>query len=376
MGSSKHKRHDKEKSSKKRHRHDEDDAEKRQKRKRNEVDDDEEDMWVEKNIDVDTNIPPLESSGLKRDSWMLAPTASSNDLPETSDFFSSLGTEIQSKGKKKEEDRVKELQKGKAIDLTANLTDSEPPPKRPFTPGGPGSQWRMTRLKRVYETAAEEGRDLLNVALERFESAEAWEEALEERRVLDERQGRRGRDERPRGEDGEKGFMFSAPSSRSSSFRRPGGSGPSTPSPSTPATGGPQASNRRLDSLRLPSQTSSPLQQSHTPIPSVMTPQRRALSPSSLNKLQAKVLRAKLMNAPNAQDLEREYDDAQRSANGYDPSSNSNIKVQVLPTLDGRGRLYDVGSGVRGKDEGNEPDHGPGNQRQKKKEKVFISLVQ
>lgn len=374
MGSSKHKRHDKEKSGKKRHRHDHDDSEKLQKRKRTEVDDEDEGMWVEKNIDADINTPstdpvaPSGNSGLTRDSWMLAPTASSS-AAESSDFFSSLGTEIQSKGKKKEEEKAKEMQRGKAIDLTANITDSDPPPKRPFTPGGPGSQWRMTRLKRVYETAAEEDRDILDIALERFESAEAWEEALEERRVLDERQGRRGREDRPQRE-GEKGFMFSAPSSRSSSFRRPGGSAPSTPSPSTPSAGGPRVTNRRLDSLRLPSQAGSPLQQSHTPIPSVMTPQRRALSPSSLNKLQAKVLRAKLTNAPNAKDLEREYEDAQRLANGYDSSTDSNVKVQVLPTLDGRGRLYDVGSSVRSKDHEEEHDHGPGNRRQKKKEKV------
>ncbi|KAE9405759.1 hypothetical protein BT96DRAFT_915963 [Gymnopus androsaceus JB14] len=102
-----------------------------------------------------------------------------------------------------------------------------------------------------------------------------------------------------------------------------------------------------------------------------MTPQRRALSPSSLNKLQAKVLRTKLTNAPNAKDLEREYEDAQRLANGYDSSTDSNVKVQVLPTLDGRGRLYDVGSSVRSKDHEEEHDHGPGNRRQKKKEKHF-----
>ncbi|KAJ4477117.1 CwfJ C-terminus 1-domain-containing protein-like protein [Lentinula lateritia] len=390
MGSSKHKHHDKEKSMKKRHHHNEEQSEKHHKRKRTEVRVDDEDMWVEKNIDTDTKVssdavmaPPdvPSTSSLKREEWMLGPSSSA---AESSDFFSSLGMETQRKAKDKQKEKAQEMDRAMEIEKSLEIQDeqnidpsttSDSPPKRPFTPGGPGSHWRMTRLKRVYETAEEEGRDVLEVALERFDSAEAWELAQEERRVLDERDGRRGRpqdrfESGDRG-GGEKGFMFSGSSSRSSSFRRPGGSGPSTPS-----AGGPPV-NRRLDSLRLPSQASSPLQQSHTPIPSVLTPppsqlsSRRALSPSSLNKLQAKVLRAKLVGAPNAENLEREYEDAQRVANGFDDSSprtsgKQNVKVEVLPTLDGRGRLYDIGSGSNGKDEEGDPARA-GNRRKKEK---------
>ncbi|KAJ3808469.1 CwfJ C-terminus 1-domain-containing protein-like protein [Lentinula aff. lateritia] len=387
MGSSKHKRHDKEKSTTKRHHHDEEQSAKHHKRKRTEVRVEDEDMWVERNIDTDTKVssdavmaPPdvPSTSSLKREEWMLGPSSSA---AESSDFFSSLGMETQRKAKDKQKekapemDRAMEIEKSLEIQNEQNVdpsTVSDSASKRPFTPGGPGSQWRMTRLKRVYETAEEEGRDVLEVALERFDSMEAWELAQEERRVLDERDGRRGRP-RDRFESGdrggEKGFMFSGSSSRSSSFRRPGGSGPSTPS-----AGGPPV-NRQLDSLRLPSQASSPLQQSHTPIPSVLTPlqssNRRALSPSSLNKLQAKVLRAKLVGAPNAEKLEREYEDAQRVVNGFDDSSprtsgKQHVKVEVLPTLDGRGRLYDIGSGANGKDEERDPARA-GNRRKKEK---------
>ena len=58
--------------------------------------------------------------------------------------------------------------------------------------------------------------------------------------------------------------------------------------------------------------------------------------------------------------LEREYDEAVRLANG-DGESHSGIKtkVEVLPTLDGKGRLYDVGSG---KDDGQVM---PGNRKRK-----------
>lgn len=243
------------------------------------------------------------------------------------------------------------------------------------------------RLKRVYETAEEEGQSIEQVALERFGSLAAFEEAKEERRVLDEREGRRpdhgrGRDSERKGkgrdvtQGGEKGLMFtdlggSGASSRSASFRRPGESGPSTPS---------HPPNRRLDSLRLPSQAASPLMQSHTPIPSVMTPTtsaastgRRPISPSNLNRLQAKVLRAKLLGSPDADALEREYEDLKNnvglgasSANTGRGGVRTKVVTEVLPTLDGRGRLYDVGHGKE------DDAILPGNRR-KKPEKVFDS---
>ncbi len=270
--------------------------------------------------------------------------------------------------------------------------DEPPPPPKAITPGGPGSSWRMMRLRRVYETVEEENRSIEEVAIERFGSFEAFEEAKEERRILDERAGKKADRDRGRAEIGERGrggerrteigsggekrLMFtdidgSGGSSRSSSFRRPGAlagdSAPVTPSP----PGEKVPVNRRLDSLRLPSQASSPLVQSHTPIPAVMTPQPvasgsqgRALSPSSLNKLQAKVLRAKLMGAPNAEELEKEYDEEVRKVQGGGDSENGvRTRVEVLPTLDMRGRLYDVGHGKQD----DKPSQG---NRRKKEEKV------
>ncbi|KAF8895271.1 CwfJ C-terminus 1-domain-containing protein-like protein [Infundibulicybe gibba] len=426
---------DPENKGKKRRRHDHD-SERKHKHKRkgdsghgvkiidNEPND--EDMWVEKNIDMDgervlaTDIPTSESLaltssaatgsskssqnpphvspqiGLKRDDWMMEPPMAPpnrdidasrphrtvpNDSsltddygePESSrplggdvDFFSSLGTDVKKKNPRvtrpdpdkpviSSREINTDLREGKPMNF-----DEPPPPPKAVTPGGPGSQWRMMRLRKVYEAAEEEGVAVEKVAMDRFGSLAAFEEAKEERRILDEREGKRaergrGSDVRgsKRGEDGEKRFMFtdvggSGGSSRSSSFRRPGGideSGPSTPSP---PSGPPR--DRRLDSLRLPSQVGSPLAQSHTPIPSVMTPpvgkgsKSRALSPSSLNKLQAKVLRAKLMGAPDADTLEREYEVEAKRVNGSEVDG-TYTKTQVLPTLDGHGRLYDVGHG-------------------------------
>ena len=80
----------------------------------------------------------------------------------------------------------------------------------------------MTKLRRVYETVETEARPLEEVALERYGSMEAFNEALEERRWLDERDNRKasrggsGKDRERRGDDGrrwdegEKNDIFNA----------------------------------------------------------------------------------------------------------------------------------------------------------------------
>ena len=272
-------------------------------------------------------------------------------------------------------------------ELNANLVQGIPLDQYPHsapkaaTPGGPGSNWRMMKLKRVYETAEEEGKPVEEVALERYGSLEAFEEAKEERRILDEREGRRnnrrnekrdtqsGRESGRSDRDDERGreqrWMFtdigaSGTSSRSSSFRRPGESAPATPSPAAPA---PSTTNRRVESLRLPPK-GSPLSMSHTPVPTVMTPPslasmqgKKPLTTEELNRLQARVLRAKLIGSPDAEKLEKEYEEEQRRASGIytverreensdsDGEKMTQKRIEVLPTLDARGRLYDVGTG-------------------------------
>ncbi|KAI6121010.1 CwfJ C-terminus 2-domain-containing protein-like protein [Pisolithus croceorrhizus] len=402
-------------------------------------DDPSDDMWVEKNIDLDgervldTDIPTVESlkltsraqaseadpplppalvteSKLNRDDWMLEPIPSGSkssrplapqfptaddsltdgygELSESGrtlggavDFFSSLGTEKKrNKPEKQSIDEPKISSRELNPELRAGrqgvqeVARSSPPPKS-IAPGGPGSSWRMMRLRRVFEAAQEENRPVEEVAIERFGTMQAFEEAKEERRILDEREGRSsargGQKSKGKARDvKEERFTFtdmgvSGGSSRSSSFRRPG-SASDTPAISSPAPQNPPAS-RQFDSLRLPSQAASPLQQSHTPIPTVMAPSvaaaptGRSLSPSSLNKLQAKVLRAKLMNAPNADQLEREYEEELRRANGEPGEPTVRTKVEVLPTLDARGRLYDVGGGEK------DATPPPGNRKKKEK---------
>jgi hypothetical protein len=328
----------------------------------------------------------------------------------------------------------------------------------------------MMRLRRVYESAEEDNLPIEQVAVERFGTLEAFEEAKEERRILDEQEreksysrgggGGRGRyDDRDRDRDrvrsqdddsfgkdefgrdirptenaatstpSIKGFMYTDPSSpasvqssRSNSFRRPGATSTPTPlpysrpgTPGTPGTpspgegvsrGGP-ATVSRVSTLRLQggpgtvSNAGSPLaQSSYTPVRSVMTPQRMPagggsssssvaqagvggdarvpLSNSELNKLQARVLRAKLTDSGDADKLQKEYDEALRFSREYEAgggSARANVKVEVLPTLDGRGNMYDVGTGSSAQVQAQvESERRPGNKR-KKEEKVIYLFI-
>lgn len=254
-----------------------------------------------------------------------------------------------------------QLMEGKSLD------EYVAPAPAKIVPGGPGSQWRMMRLRRVYETAEEEGRPVDEVAIDRFGSLDAFEDAKEERKALDEREGTNKPEEKSRGRPMEPGKKFyfsdigSTGSSRSSSFRRPalaGDNGPRAP----PA---PNLKHHRPSvPSKLGSQAGTP--QVSTPIPSVLTPSilpakttSRGLSPSSLNRLQAKVLKARLMGSPDAASLEREYEDELKRAN---EGPRTVTKVEVLPILDGHGRLYDIGTGKSGG-----PPLPPGNRRKKEK---------
>lgn len=269
---------------------------------------------------------------------------------------------------------------------------SAPPPAAPPSgspaPGSSGSAWRMSKLRRTYETAEEERRPVEEVALERYGSMELFDQAREEKRILDDRDERRkGRRSMGGGRSGAqtptnegRRFVYtdapgSADSSRPASrgaFRRPGdappelsrtssttstaNSGPSTPVPRvfTP----PPASIAPRTPLAAPTARAAPpsaLSQSMVLDPdptssgATSTP---ILTQSELNKMQAKVLKARLMGSDNADQLEAEYEkERQRAAEGpsvgevHIGATGSGVRVEAMPTLDGRGRLYDVGMG-------------------------------
>ncbi|OAX37806.1 hypothetical protein K503DRAFT_866606 [Rhizopogon vinicolor AM-OR11-026] len=272
------------------------------------------------------------------------------------DFFSSLGTERKRppQSDKPNPDDIKGSSKELSQYICASagrLVDQDVPhlPPKAITHGDPGSSWRMMRLRRVYKTAKEENKLIEQVTLKRFGTLQAFEEAKAEWLILDEGDGKRSqcRDKRCFVPE----LLFQTSSSGST------GSTPSTPSPANPPT------NQRLDSLHLPSRAAFPRAQSHTPISTVMTPSvattstRRTMSPSSLNKLQAQVLRAKLMSAHSAGKLQEEYEAEVRRTKSE--GSGIRTRMEVLPTLNVMEQMYDGGHGK------NAAEEGPGNRPKK-----------
>lgn len=72
-----------------------------------------------------------------------------------------------------------------------------------------------------------------------------------------------------------------------------------------------------------------------TPIIQSVAPQTPSLTRDQLNKLIAKIVKAKLMGSSNLEALEKEYQVE------LDRFEQGNSNVSVLPSLDSQGRLYD-----------------------------------
>jgi hypothetical protein len=376
-------------------------------------------------IDEPAPLPkePATVSSIKRDDWMLSGRGEeeqvkdkTSDAASSSDYFADLGTVSRVKLPKPDKpnpDNLKissreintQFAQGKHIDEYETSSAST------TTQGGPGHQWRMMKLKRVYEAAEDESRNVEEVALERYGSMEAFNEARAERQYLDDQQSS-GRDNRRQKEQGD---TRPGPPSRPLSrqlFRKPG----EASSVSSPQ-GMPPALSKRQSSFRQNGYDSEDPSKPSTPIPSVFTPNlSRAgsklrtlssedeskqqdtaslkeavatsqasasntnppLSAAALNKLSAKVMRAEMMGSGDVAELRAQLEiettraqsggdqgfssaDASHAVGGEDANSQSHI--QVLPTLDARGRLYDVGKGQPGQDE--EGAVQPGNRRKK-----------
>ncbi|RKU48792.1 hypothetical protein DL546_005737 [Coniochaeta pulveracea] len=211
---------------------------------------------------------------MERDSWMTAPSAVDVD------YIHRPVKEV--KPKKEEPKRVmhyRELNRSLNTDLedmpgVGSLGDSEAPTQRDisYKIGDEGSQWRMTKLKAVYTTADQTGRPVEEVAVERFGSLEEFDDAREEKLELDRRkvygEGYSGK-EQPSGE------LFRERRLQDRS-----------PTPQDPVQG--------------------------VVIEDQIQPAAR-LDQTSLNRLRAQMMKAKLRNAPDAAKLEAEYNAAASS---------------------------------------------------------------
>ncbi|KAJ9116583.1 hypothetical protein QFC20_000515 [Naganishia adeliensis] len=344
------------------------------------------------------------------------------------DFFGSLGTERKRKDPNENKPDPNKLVISK-YELNTQLVEGKsveeyiPTEKKKIVAGSAGSTWRMMKLRKVYEQASEESRTVEDVAMERYGNMDDFQEAVEERVVLDDKESRRSarRGANPDGSNSRSNsnasgygtpgssapsrrYVFttdegasSRPSSRTG-FRRPGEDAKFDDVGGSKRNGSPipGAGNVSTPTARPKGTGKFDTPKANTPIPSVLTPhhllKRNPLSSqavatidgtdtvdptastppltaSELNVLQAKVLKARLMDDPEADELEAKYnEEAKRSrahagsgggdaGNGFwqgnasgiegqlgRESEGSRTEVQVLPTLDIHGRLYDIGT--------------------------------
>ena len=191
-----------------------------------------------------------------------------------------------------------------------------------YTFGDGGSSWRMTKLRNVYRKAEENKMSVEEVALETYGDLHDFDDAREEEREMDRRR-MYGEDyvglDKPSGEFFQERKMKAGlrRESTSNSHREPAA---------------PFGQGERMADV---------------PAPATTVP----LDTSALNKLKAQLMKAKLMKAPNAAQLEQEYNLAMANA----PQSDV---VVVLNNMDNRqlagdrsGEVTAV-SGKRGRERG------------------------
>ncbi|KAK3318832.1 CwfJ C-terminus 1-domain-containing protein-like protein [Apodospora peruviana] len=227
-----------------------------------------------------------------RDSWMTDPAGI--DI----DYVHRGGSKRKSPPRKEEPKRElhkRELNRGLAevsvegaLDANESLETSA---KREvnYTFGDEGSQWRMTKLKAVYTTAEQSGRPVDDVAIERFGSLQEFDEAREERVEMDRRKvygaGYIGK-EKPTGDLYEER----------------------------------KAITRHGENER--NRSRSPPPEQGVVIEDMVRP-AEPVTQSSLNRIKARLMKAKLLKTPDVEALQREYDDAMAAFSAGTAASNA-----------------------------------------------------
>ncbi|KAF9374292.1 hypothetical protein CPB97_012178 [Podila verticillata] len=364
---------------------------------------DDEDMWVEKEVPEtvvsapSVSAQPSSSSSTaqdrserkeseeaqeiegpqqpKRDSWM----TDSGGMD-----FGLMGA-LKVKKPKEEKPDPEKLQVSSRelnVHLKAGLhVDQYPVQEKPsYTIGDAGSQWRMTKLKRVMETAAEERVPPEVIGLERYGSIEKYQEALAERKELDRRMSKRNdrrgdrrddrRDDRKDRESQLRGSDRRRDSNDSDSDRRPSSRTGRLSQFSSAASSPfqrPMDEQERLEKelarRKIEKEREGEQEKRYTPIPSPFAtqvsspmpnhsaPDMTVLTQDQLNKLKAKALRAKMLDLPDAADLEKEYESAKKTAEdaasrpAASAESNRVVVVQTMGRSSGSSSPAPLGPG-------------------------------
>ena len=274
----------------------------------------EEDEWVEKGAEAASRIAEgnsharRDSGGLKRDAWMEARSALDVDYtqkgarkPAEPMTSKSMRPDFELKIHDNELNKhhLQDLAEGKDV---ADIEDEPAQHEVDYTFGDSGAQWRMTKLKAVHREAEETGRDVDDVASERYGHLRAFDDAREEQTELERRdtygQGYVGK-ERPSGE------LF-------------------------------QERKMKLGLRRDTTKMADDLDDKELPQGEVLdtgppSTQTVPLDQTGLNRLKAQMLKAKLRGTSEAAQLEAEYNIAMSSfANRKEP------EVVVLGAMESR----------------------------------------
>ncbi|KAJ4252904.1 Pre-mRNA-splicing factor cwf19 [Fusarium torreyae] len=295
-----------------RRRHEDDDDGHRHKRSRHSRDDDDEghrsrhrhgDDRHRKSTDAkedlpipDEEMPPSQdpvdrSKSLQRDSWMTAPSIDVEyvNRPDKNKSPPPKPEPKRVVSKREINTHIQDINQGKSID------ELDIPTERTvdYTFGDAGSSWRMTKLKAVYTAAEESGRLVEDVAMERFGDLRHFDDAREEKEEM-ERRRLYGKDYK--GHDKPTGDLYRE-----------------------------RIKNQHKDSPP-------PEPEQGTIIPDTHPQTTPAMDQSSLNRLRAQMMKAKLRRAPNAAQLEEEYNKAAAMFS----SAQSNPEAVVLSVMDNR----------------------------------------
>ncbi|KAI2472690.1 cell cycle control protein cwf19 [Annulohypoxylon bovei var. microspora] len=277
---SRHSRDDEHNSKRRHHRDDRDGSDRRDRHKK--VPDTKEDLPLpDEELAAETSQKPDEAtSKLVRDSWMTAPSALDIDYTQKGSKLSkpppapSQAPQREIHKREINAAQLQELNSGKSIDEIELPAQHEVN----YTFGDGGSQWRMTKLNGVYNTAEQTGRSVDDVALERFGSLRDFDDAREEKIEVDRRkvygEGYVGK-EKPSGE------LFQE-----------------------------RKLNEGIHEKRQDSPVPTNLDQGAIIPDDASAHVATQIDQTTLNRLKAQMMKAKLKKAPDAAKLEAEYNQA------------------------------------------------------------------
>ncbi|KAI1597405.1 cell cycle control protein cwf19 [Pyrenophora tritici-repentis] len=288
----------------KRSRHHRETSEERARRKRKEREDkdDQKDYAPPDDDILDQQLEEAADADLQRDDWMKAPSSMDIDY-------------VQRKKREEKTTYVRESTQPQSAlkihkaELNHHLADSkneqetvaDEPTQREvnYTFGDTGAQWRMTKLRGIYRNAEESGKSVEEIAMEKYGDLRDFDEAREEEIELDRRK-MYGKDyvgkEKPSGELYEERRL-------AADIHRP------------------SRTSHEPDELPQGEVVSDPQPVTNTGM----------LSQTELNRLKAQMMKAKMKKAPNAAQLEAEYNAALANS-----SSSKDRDVVILNAMDNR----------------------------------------